>query len=731
MSSVKPSDSQERANRTDAESDLQDASAESADFDLSEADDETRAATFDELEDARASARGNFDPRLAYRYPVEGGESSARKLRVRGMIQDSMVAQGDININYAPEEQAAELAPPIPGHVLDEIASVYAPPSGFPDLEAQLRRCNLLVLRIHPRWGASTTAIQLLSGYREIHEVKLDAALTELPIESLPKRAGFIIDPVGPDQLAGLGSLDMKRIDQQLAEHESKAVVVLDDSARLRDHGIDRLAMHLETPPPADELVENHLHELIGSPEKVRRLLETDDLEEWLRAIEPDNFDVHLLVALAHDLADAAAGRGTVEDARTSFEERSTRDVEAWIDSIANDAATMTTVCALAVFNGAPYDIVRRAASRLHRSWTEEYGEESESDRKRRSTRRSERLAQARARVAVREPGARRGRSAAAVAEFIDAGYPARVLDYVWREYDDYADLLLSWLQSLTAGAGVDAGIRAATAIGYLGHFDFPRVRREVIGPWAKSGRRDRREQAVAALSMLADSDSQSSQVFNLLKDWCGSDSKPLRATAARALGSAVGHVIPGGPDERLGKLAKKADRSLAVAIGLSLRELMAEADMGRASELIALLDDWAKEPLAGRHRAGVAGFVECARLHIAVQSGDKKQDWPLLLWLAEYGGEPELREGVARLLGHALVAPGFDGAIRAVLRNWAFAAERSEPMRSAMARLCQEAASSSAHATELTYHAKSWRTNERIAPDLATSLLASLHRKA
>ncbi|THV42123.1 hypothetical protein [Glycomyces buryatensis] len=709
------------------------ASAIDDDFDLTEADDDDRAAKVDELDYARAAARGNFDPYLAYRKVGTGGETSPRKYRFNARsINDSLVAQGDININnYGREEQTAELAPPIPQYVLDGISRVFVRPSGFPDLDARLRGGDLLVARIHPRWGATTTAIRLLAQFRSIYEVKLEAELTALPIEELPEGAGFIVDPLTPDQVAGLSSLDLKRMEQQLAERHSKAVVIIDDSTRLFDHGIERLALRLESPPPADELVENHLNELIEAPEETRRLLETEGLGEWLRTMESDGFDAHLLVALAHDLADVAAGRGTVKDARANFEDRSTRDVEAWIDAIADDSQTMTTVCALSVFNGAPYDTIRRAATKLQRAWNGEYGEEPQPGRKHRPARRSERLVQARAHVSVREPRQRRGRSAIPVAEFIDAGYPTRVLDYVWREYDDYADLLLPWLESMTAGSGIDAGVRAAAAIGYLGQFDFPRVRREVIARWARSGRGDRREHAVVALSMLVGSAANSSQVIDLVKDWCGSDSRPLRMAATRALGSAVGPAMPGGPDERLGGLAKKADRGLAVAIGLSVRELIAEAGPERRAELVRLIDEWAQDQSAGRRRAGVASFLQCARLQITIQDGSGTSRWPLLLWLADSGDSPALREGIARLLGAALLAPGFAGAIRAVLRNWASAAERSEPLRNALARLCQDAAPSPMESDELRFHATNWRTNDHIAPDFAAVLLAILDRKA
>ncbi|MEE6305664.1 hypothetical protein V1634_02290 [Plantactinospora veratri] len=623
-------------------------------------------------------------------------------------------------------------------------ARVYVSPDGYVDLAEALEDSPVLLIRARRRWGSTTTAVRLLSEMETVHELRFADALAALPIEDLPEGCGFVIERLSKNQLGTLYARELPMLEERLARRRGRLVVIVDDSVRASDHAVDRLARQIAAPPVALKLVTSHLAELLGSDAEAERLLADENVGTRLADIAPESFDAPQLVELAKDLAEVASGTGTVADAMARFEDRSRRDVEDWYDELATfDERAL--VVAIAVLDRMSFDAVSRAATLLEQAWREDEAGNGQAPPRSRQTRRS-RLQAARARIDTEVRRTRYGWAELEVVSFVDPNYPARLLHHLWHEHYYDRALLLDWLRRVASDVEGAVGIRAATAIGYLSQFAFDTIRRDIVTPWAGSGRGNEREWAVAALALPARDPATASRVIRLVLDWADRDSLALRLSAARALGASVGAVLDGGPDEHLAELADGAETPLQLAIGDSIAELMAEATLDRQTELLRLLDAWSVQSRSGRLYAGVVGFLEvAATLWTNQKTPDGDVAWPILLWTAGEGGRPvtvpddgvvpaegwsEAGQIVARLWGRALVAPGVDTAVHNVLRRWAQAAEEAPALRPALVSLLMKAAATDRQRHLLTAHANRWRDPKPLAPDLAARLLNVLSRR-
>ncbi|MEV4656283.1 hypothetical protein [Micromonospora sp. NPDC049301] len=614
-----------------------------------------------------------------------------------------------------------------------EIVRVYVRPDGYDEIQRAGEEGSLMLLSVSPRWGGTSTAIRLLADLGQVHELRFSGDLAAVPVESLPEGCGFILDRISVRQLATLRARDLPSLEDRFQKRHSKLVVILDADARTPDHAVERAVHRISTPPSAAQVLTSHLTYLLGSTSEAKSLLTEHGLGDQLATVEPNSFDASQLVELARDLAEAAAGRGTFEEALVRFQDRAQRDVEDWYDEI-DGPDQRSIVVALSVLDSMTYDAVTRAAARLEQAWRDDDAGGGALPARARRPRRA-RLQAARARITNEARNTRYGRAELEIASFLDSSYPERLLRHIWHEHDYDRDLVLAWLNGLASDVEGRVRIRSAMAIGYLSQFAFDTIRRDIITPWARSGDGDERERAVAALSLPARHPDTAGRVIRMVLEWC-ERTGPLRRTAARALGSSVGAVLATGPDARLSELAEKPDAVLHVCIGDSLAELMADADGDRQIELLRLLDNWSAERAAGRQAAGVTAFLEvAATLWRVVPSPDGDTHWPSLLWMATEGSSDSAiapaRPIIARLWSRALVAPGSDQAVHRVFRRWALSAERSPQLQPHLVRLLLEAATTKRQAGLLAAHARRLRDPEPLAPDLAARLLDVLSQRS
>ncbi|HEU4347696.1 MAG TPA: hypothetical protein VFR35_07900, partial [Actinoplanes sp.] len=559
-------------------------------------------------------------------------------------------------------------------------------------------------------------------GVKAIYQLRFAGALADLPVDKLPAGSGFVLEATETRVLIALRPQNLADLSERLREAGSRLVVVT-DAERAAEHGSRPVWRALGAPPDAYELTLRHLADRLGSREQGAELLDRAEVAAQLKDMAPGTFDVHRLVELAADLAESARGRGVLADAIERFEARADQAVEQWFDSDElAEPHRKALVLALAVLNGMSHDAVSRAATLLEQHWRAQEPAAAPGTRRRREPRR-ERLKAARARLTHETRGTRYGAATLEIASFWDPGYPERLLRHYWLEHDYDRDLLLEWLREVADDVEVAVGIRAAGAIGLLATFAFDTVRRDVIVPWAGSGKGDERELAVAALAMPARTAGTAARTMRLVADWASRDAEAQRTAAVRALGGSVGAVLDPGPDALLAKLAVGADGRLATAIGDSIGELLAAAAPDRQHTLLSLLNDWSAEGRRGRQAAGVLGFLQVGWTQWE-REGDG-QAWPLLLWLADR--DTAMAAIVANLWGRSLIARGADNGVRVVLRSWALAAEREPEMRRAFVELFTAVPETQRQADLLRIHAEKLRTGRPASPDTARKLLDAL----
>lgn len=596
------------------------------------------------------------------------------------------------------------------------LARVFVEPPEWRQMTAALRDRHLLVLRGRRGWGRTATAIALLSDLEAVHKGTVRGELAELPVAALPRRSGFVIDDVG-ERLAKLDSLQLEMFEDRLRQRDSKAVVVVDARATPAGRGAGRLAVEMTGPPDARALLEAHLTEQLGAHARCRELLDEEDTAALLDSVTADTFEAQILAELALDLADADRGLRTTAEARDDYRDRARTDVADWLDEIAEDARLLALACSTAVFDGLNCEAVQRGAAVLEKVRTPKRVETASEPPA--IVKRDALLGEVRARTVPETRTGRYGEMDVELAAFVNERYPPQILEHVWKQYN-LRQPLLEWLLQMSQDVELAVAVRAASAVGYFARFSFPLVRREVIGPWARSERANEREFAVVALEMLAQDPARIPQALNLVAEWAAAgEGNRHRLTAARALGSGVGTVLPGGPDRDLAALAEGAAFDLALSVAKSLRELFTVADGERSAQLLSMMERWAGENRRGRRTAGVAGFLECADLRVRTQYRGERVTCPLLLVRASTSGDfadtgdpgpgPAERIGrsTAALLAAALLTPELNLATGVMLRSWVATARRSPALGGELFALLERAAPTHRHENIMRHHLK------------------------
>ena len=617
---------------------------------------------------------------------------------------------------------------------LAEMAEWFVCPAGID--EGTMPAVGLVVLSARRRSGGTTAALWLLRTATMVYRLRTEEVLSRLGADDLPQNSGIVLDGLTPAQAAALRSADLEALDHLLVQRNSRMVLVIGADARV-DSAVLRKAITV-TPPPAGEVVARHLRfalrDRIDLTVDVDEVLGRSDVQETLASVTEANIDVLQLAEFGRDLADAAVGRLSWEDAARRFTLRAQRAVSDWLDGL-NERQLAFTI-ALAALEGLPNDAIASAAKSLEDAFAAERGERAERGR---PEPRHARLAASRAVVTTETRLTRYGPSELEVVRFLDDAHPSEVLSYVWREYDTYHALILDWLLAVAQEPDPMVRIRAATTIGFLARFSFDDVRRRVITPWASSGNHDERERAVAALAIPVRHPNTRGLVLRLVRDWADSGKAALRVTAARALGVSVGESIDGGPDDLLANLARQASPAMGKAIGDSIAELMAESGVERATELLRTLHDWVKDRSDQRGDAAVFAFLEVASVLWVDRKidGDDRVWWPILLAFTDrtWIDNEQLREYIVALWVYALTWPRADQFVSRVLRAWARAAEAHEEMRRPFVSLLHEAVQQRPRLRRIVlFHARHWRGDGRSASDapvVATGLLNLLASKS
>lgn len=679
-------------------------------------------------DDDEAYARSEIRDVLADALRTFGLRKTGVYVSTSGPVQfHGPVSGGDMAFTAG---AAAMVSEKVSATMLEEIDRYFVWPGGYAQAAEALAKTNMLFLRVRRRWGGTTAALRLLADAKSVYQLRMESALSGLRPEDIPMNSGVLVDGISAVQASSLRQHDLRTKAEFLIERKSRLIVVLDWDVRI-DAEVLRDTVTLQSPPDARSVVARHLAHVLPEHDGTDLLLSSPEVARLLEGINEASFDVQQLAEMARDIAEMANGRIGSEDVEQRFTLRAQQSLRSWLDDLTEPQFAL--VVSLAALHGMSYDAVATAAKRLEDALVGEYADRLV---KRSLEPRHKRLTAARAVVTTTARRSRYGVSEMEVASFADISHPAAVMRYVWHEYDTHRNLLITWLRESARAPEQSVRIRAASTLGYLACFSFDELRREVIVPWAGSGNADERELAVAALAVPARHPNTRGSVINLVKDWLDrTGDGPLRRTAARALGLAVGEIIPGGPEEQLDRLAEKAAASLSVALGDSIAELMLNGDPDRIRNLLKMLRRWADD-VAGRRRiAGAFAFLEVASTLWVARKDDTGEEtwWPTLLALTDQHADPqdEIHRNIVDLWSLSLLAPRTDVFVHRVLRRWAKAAEAEPNMQEAFVHLFTEVANRRPRlAGLLRYHAKTWRGKVPDAPAIAAKLLDILRVK-
>jgi hypothetical protein len=234
---------------------------------------------------------------------------------------------------------------------------------------------------------------------------------------------------------------------------------------------------------------------------------------------------------------------------------------------------------------------------------------------------------------------------------------PSAVLTEIWDRHFPVRAPIVRWLRLLADDPRPQVWMRAAVAAGELCARDFDHGYAELIRPLAEAATPRRRIFAATTLDQAAGHASHRKAVLKLVDDWSRYGTKPLRWTAAMALG--YGNAADT-TDDALDALARIGVRDdgehLAVASFNAVR-LLALPD---GATVLRRMADWTHHKREAYQDLGLVTTVRLALTSVDEVLPDEpdspladRVDWPLPLALAVI--RPELVLPMADLMWSAL----------------------------------------------------------------------------
>ncbi|OKI01242.1 hypothetical protein A6A06_20765 [Streptomyces sp. CB02923] len=553
-------------------------------------DDEARAAR-----DGRADGAEQPEEKLRLDAPKgsplggageAGGARTAREARTNLHIEgDNQIYDG--NTFYQTQVRIGTddvfVDGPVPDEELERLRRVYCPAPGYDAMTTRLRSTHLLALCGEHGTGRTSTGLALLRDVAAAGVSRVDpaTALGSVDKEKFDPDRGYLLElpaedagavpaaSPGADKDGGTGrngtgrpsDLHLDRLSALLAERGAYGVLVV-GGGDFADRLVRGRYGALCTPPPADDVLERHVADLLaGSPPQLLQLARSTagrpDVEQALglgdlRPGEAARLATHL----------AAHARGEFSDTRlltecAAFAPRQAREWFAGADRPGTLPEALPALRAaalrlsLAVFNGSAESLVTEAGELLAWELAVTLDPQYAPGRPLFTEQTQARLAAARA---VPDRG---------VEDLGDAAIPVRVTRFqgrrlasavlceAWDGYHNVRGPLTRWLRSLCDDQRPQMWVRAAIVAGVLCARDYLYGFSELLLPLARA---DSPVQQMAAATALAEA-SRDPQVRpavrGLLRDWARGDDRSACETAAFAHGyGLVAGSVTGSLDE-------------------------------------------------------------------------------------------------------------------------------------------------------------------------------------
>ncbi|MFB8171552.1 hypothetical protein ACFC60_26780, partial [Kitasatospora purpeofusca] len=632
--------------------------------------------------------------------------------------------------------------------VLERVRGAFEEPGKWAETRAAFGARHLAVLRAPAGTGKTTAALRLLLGCSVTRIFHLDrntdlgalaARLEATAVEGTAERAGFLVDQ--PVDAGALHGRVLEGLQGALYRTGARLVLTVDQDFGLMDADLLDYVLELTEAPARPGIVRRYLDWRLGDAAGALLTARAEVaalLDERLAADSSCKAAADLASALADAAEAAPSGGPDLDSVRERLARRGSEDFEIWAEGF-EDPFVRSYAVALAVLNGLPQEDVAAAARSLHeRLAAADYTVLAAADgrvprlREPYDVPRRRRLAQLRAEAVPVRFFSAVGRVPAEGLRYKDRGYPRRVIQYVWREYPQQSELL-DWLGELTGDPSQQVRTHAGVALGVLADLSFQYLSARVFHPWA-GGPDPLRHDAVAyALSVSVKNPALRGMVTALAAGWIADPEQPMaQATAARVYAVSLGGSEPLAAVDALVRLAVVDNVQVAMAIGNSLVDILAEAEPLTGlvlARLCSALSDHRARPSVLLAFLAVAAqlVVETAELGVAAAV----PNWPALLVSADQ--DPALRPRFVVLWRAALNEAVYRKEAEEVLRVWAALAEADPGLREIFLRLVAALVQDDPRtATVLRRQAADWTAPYEPAPlpRTAAALVAELERQ-
>ncbi len=458
----------------------------------------------------------------------------------KGAINAPFSSGGDVNVgNNSNNVSSLHLSK----HDISRLKDVFVPHSTFQDGIKQLEKNRLLILFHSDNVGKYTAGVVSLSKLvgNNVHQLYPSISMKELTEKVYRKNAGYIIDTVDKNFLNDFDEYSLKLIKKRLAESESYLIITA-NSDNFKHSNIKDYLFKCERPTEISLIIEKHLYSGDLSPLQIKKTKELLKREDFQHFVDINQLNPREIEDICSKLSRVITDEASFESVFQSLEQNLDKKIHDWF-AAHDDVNLRTFMIALAVFNGLEYNFISSAAKglRIYLDYN------SIVDRPFQFTK-VHLLEELGAVEFEAQINTHFGTSAIRCVRFRNEEDAKAVLRYVWANYPDEHDSILSWIKEFSKIEEFTMSEILAESLANLCHGepDFFKIQSEIIQEWAKDDNPFYRFSAVLILMELALYKEYISPISKLVHSWACSRNKCLNWTAAVAYGTNIGiNMLP------------------------------------------------------------------------------------------------------------------------------------------------------------------------------------------
>jgi hypothetical protein len=573
---------------------------------------------------------------------------------------------------------------PVGVDTIKRVRACYIRIEGYQECLRRLTTRRVLVLHGRPETGRATTGLHLLDRLSRgrVARWTRGTQLRGITASEIEEGWGYLVEM--PTFSADDREIDLDWLGSVLDGRQAYCVIVVDHDPDGSPTFGDYLCEH--PAPPAAKVVARQVRvDLAGAgPELWKRL---EGLGNQLLADLGAAPRLRDTVSLARLLVEHGRDQMSEDDVLTGGAKLFQRQVADSFGALhrthgesipQEDLHTAAFRITLAVFSGSSYDVVLSAADKLTRKLAAKQKGGGQLRRKLFAGDREGWLVGMGAQLG----DARRRLGGVWIptrsVRFVNPKLPTAILAHLG-QLDNVLPVLREWLEELCAEKHPFTWVRAARGLGVLSAIDFPRMMTDLIGPWARSKKADKRLIAAMILDQVADDDHVESAVVGRMHDWLRSDSYELRWTAAATVGWDFGmrHIndaldalaVIGTPDDGDFRIRWNLRQVASASVAMLFAA-------GAYDEVTRRVLGWLRDR---RHRLRTLGLLCVLQMMASRSAGwwrpgavrvpDGRENWPLMLAVLDV--REDYAAAFARLVWDLLLPSPMQRSALAELAGW------------------------------------------------------------